>query len=83
MITPAGEVESATLLQVIVADVLVEVDSILSIVVGASGRSIIPTVVISLHSPSPTEFTALYLNKYISPEVNVGEVIVRSRLIPS
>lgn len=60
---PAGEVESATLFQVIVAEVSVDVDSILFIVVGASGRSIIPTVVISLHSPYPTELIALCLNR--------------------
>lgn len=61
--TPAGEVESATLLHVIVAEVYVEVDSILSIVNGASGKSIIPTVVTSLHSLSPTKFTDFCLNK--------------------
>lgn len=38
--TPAGTVESTTLLQVIVADVYVEVACIFEIVNGAAGKSI-------------------------------------------
>jgi hypothetical protein len=55
--SPAGEVESASKLHVIDAEVFVDVATILVGAEGAAGRSMRPILMSSLYSPLPIELT--------------------------